>query len=353
MAGKNRTTAHALIAELEQAAYDFDFFAALRLLEALNPDKPRLGTSVKASDDPIRLAQEPELEFSPATLSYYEAGTGGSPRLAVNFMGLFGPQGPMPLHLTEYVRERRRHYHDPTFARFADIFHHRMISLFYRAWANVRPTVGYDRPQSDRFAFYVGALLGVGGDAFRHRDALDDRAKLFFAGHFAAQTKHPDGLQAIIAELLALNVKIQEFVGEWMAIQTQDQSRLGLTPGLATLGQSALLGAFVWGCQHKFRIILGPMNLTQYLALLPGAAALAQLKAIVRNYVGDEFVWDMQLVLKKQEVPTELSLGQSSLSQGLSMNGGARLGWSMWLGPRPSPRDADDLTLNPFFAVNA
>ncbi len=237
-------------------------------------------------------------------------------------------------------------------ARFADIFHHRMISLFYRAWANARPTVSYDRPESDRFGFYVGSLLGLAGESLQHRDALDDRAKLFYAGHFSAQTKCADGLQAIISDLLKINVQIKEFIGEWMRIQESDQSRLGYQPGLSTLGQSALLGAMVWGCQHTFRLVLGPLNLDQYLALLPGAAALEKLKAIVRNYVGDEMVWDAQLVLKSQQVPAELVLHTPKTASESSMHGEARLGWTTWLGPRRNAADACDLTLNPFFAVH-
>ena len=353
MASENRTSSHILIGELEKAAYRFDFFEALRLIDALNQDKPKLGTSIKASDDAIRLSQEPEMQFLGSALSHYSSEGAGVPRLAVNFLGLFGPQGALPLHLTEYARERLRHHRDPTFARFADIFHHRMISLFYRAWANARPTVAYDRPGSDRFAFYVGSLLGIGGAASRNRDAIADRAKLFYAGHFSMQTKYPDGLQAIIADVLSINVKIREFIGEWMEIQQSEHTRLGFSPQVATLGQSALLGGFVWGCQHKFRLVLGPLKLEQYLSLLPGAVALAQLTAIVRNYVGDELVWDVNLILKKDQVPPELALGTPTQADKASMNGAAQLGWSMWLGPRSSTQDADDLMLNPFIKLGS
>lgn len=352
MASENRASSHALIGELEKAAYRFDFFETIRLIEALHPDKPRLGTSVKATDDAIRFSQEPELQFSPATLSSYSYTQHGVGRLAINCLGLFGPNGPLPLHLTDYARDRLRNHRDSTLTRFADIFHHRMISLFYRAWANTRPTVSYDRPEADRFAFYVGSLLGIGEASFHQRDALQDRAKLFYAGHFSAQSKCADGLQAIIADLLRVNVQIKEFVGEWMQIQEQDQSRLGDSPELSSLGQSVLLGEFVWGCQHKFRIVLGPLNINEYLALLPGAEALAQLKALVRNYIGDEMVWDAQLVLKSRQVPTELVLGASNDTCKTNMNREANLGWTTWLGPRNSINDADDLTLNPFFASN-
>jgi type VI secretion system protein ImpH len=349
MASENRASAHHLTQGLLQDASGYDFFEALRLIESQYQHQPRLGTSVKVSDDPVRFGQPPELQFPASTLSAFTLDEKGLPHLSVNFLGLFGPHGALPLHLTEFARERIRHFHDHTFARFADIFHHRMISLFYRAWANARPTVSYDRPESDRFAFYVGSLLGIGDEANRKRDALTDRAKLFYAGHFSAQTKSPEGLKAIIADVLSIDVQIEEFIGEWMEIQPSEHTRLGYSPEVASLGQSALLGGFVWGCQHKFRVILGPLKLGQYLALLPGAEALSQLTAMVRNYIGDELVWDVKLILKKQDVPTELMLGTSIEPNLNCMNGEARLGWSMWLGPRTSSQDAGDLTLNPFF----
>lgn len=347
MAGENRTTAQSLINELESDASRFDFYAAVRLLESLNPDKPRLGNSIKLADDALRFSQDPELQFPASALAAYHTDSSHAPRLSVNFFGLFGPNGPLPLHLTEYARERLRHHHDPTLARFADIFHHRMIALFYRAWANTRPTVAFDRPESDTFRGYVGSLLGIRGAAFQQRDELDDRGKLFYAGHFSAHQKHPDGLTAIIGDILQIKVRIEEFIGEWMAIQVQDQTRLGVSPDIASLGRSALLGASVWGCQHKFRIVLGPLTLKQYLSLLPEGKALAQLMAIIRNYLGDELVWDVNLLLKKDQVPTELVLGATAGADKHDPSGTAQLGWSMWLGPRRTRQDADDLTLNP------
>ena len=351
MASENGASSQSLIAELESDASRFDFFAAVRLLEAINSDKPRFGTSIKLADDAVRFSQEPELHFPTSALSAYTLDEKAIPHLGVNFFGLFGPNGALPLHLTEYARERMRHHHDPTLSRFADIFHHRMISLFYRAWANARPEVSYDHPESDRFAFYVGALQGIGGKSFRNRDELDDHAKLYFTGHFAKHSKNPAGLQAIISEILGTTVRIVEFVGEWMDIQQQDQSRLGHSAMVATLGQSVLLGNAVWGCQHKFRIVLGPLRLKQYVSLLPGADLLAQLVAIIRNYLGDELVWDVNLLLQKQEVPTEIALGYPETASNTSMNGQAQLGWSMWLGPRGSDTDADDLMLNPYLHV--
>ncbi|CAI8797599.1 type VI secretion system baseplate subunit TssG [Methylocaldum szegediense] len=338
MADTDRTATHDLIEHLTREPYRFDFFEALRVIECHHRDKPRLGKSVKASDDPVRLAQQPGLDFAPSTVAGFEYGADGlPPRLSVRFLGLFGPNGPLPLHLTEYARERVRHHGDRTFSRFADVFHHRMLCLFYRAWADAQPTVCHDRPESDRFAAYLGSLFGIGVPSVRNRDAMPDSAKLYFTGHLSVQTKHPEGLQALIGDFFRIPVTIREFVGEWMEVALHEQSRLGISPHSASLGMSVVVGARVWGCQHKFRIVLGPMGLEQYRAMLPGGKSLVELIAIVRNYVGDELVWDLNLVLRNQEVPS------------LQLDGSAQLGWTSWLGTRQGEKDADDLRLNPYF----
>lgn len=340
MAGQDRAATQALIERLRQEPWCFEFFQAMRLIECLHSEKPKLGTSLKASDDPLRLAQAVEMDFPPASLAAFEHGKDGFPdRLLVRFLGLFGSHGPLPLHLTEYARERIHNFGDPTFSRFADIFHHRMLCLFYRAWADVQPTVNHDRPGDNRFAGYLGSLFGIGMPAFRDRDAMPDIAKLLFTGHLSCQSKHADGLQAIIAEYFGYHTRILEFVGEWMEIQEREQTRLGAAPHAGALGLSTVVGARVFGCQHKFRVALGPLDLEQYRSMLPGQWGLAVLVAIVRNYSGDELTWDLNLVLRHKEVPP------------LRLDDGAQLGWTTWLGKPKDKRDADDLTLNPFFRL--
>lgn len=148
--------------DLENAPYKFDFFQALRHIECLNPDKEKIGLSVKPSDDPVRLGQEPSMAFAPSTLSGFTLSKKGlPPRLEVLFFGLFGPNGPMPLHLTEYVRDRIRNFDDESLSEFTNIFHHRLLSLFYRAWSDAQPTTHFDRPKQDDFSKRVGSLIGI------------------------------------------------------------------------------------------------------------------------------------------------------------------------------------------------
>ncbi len=336
MAGKDRTPPHplALSKALQEKPYRFDFFTALRRLECAHRDKPRFGESLRAADDPVRLGQQPSVIFAPSALASFTPGRRS--RLEVFFLGLFGPNGPLPLHLTEYARDRIRNHKDHTFARFADIFHHRMLSLFYRAWADAQPTVNFDRPEEDRFALYLGSLFGIGQPALRHRDAMPDVSKLHYAGWLVHQTRSAEGLLAILSDFFKMPVSLQEFVGQWMPLPDDCRCRLGESPHACTLGESVTIGEKVWDRRQKFRIIFGPIGLEDYRRLLPGGESLKRLIAIGQNYAGDELSWDMNLILKKEEVPP-LRLG----IQG-------QLGWTTWLNPSsPFEEDVRDLTLTP------
>ena len=321
--------------DIAAAPWAWDFFAALRRIEAANPDRPRLGRGKRPAQDAVRLAQEPAVVFAPATLAGWEAGEGGlPPRLLVHFFGLFGPDGPLPLHLSEYARDRRRNFRDATFQRFADLFHHRALSLFWRAWADSQPTVSFDRPGEDRFGRYVASLIGIGLDSYRDRDAMPDLTKLHFAGHLATQTRHAEGLGDILSEFFAMPVRVECFIGGWLTLPRADQTRLGGSAETASLGGSILLGARVWSRQHKFRLVFGPLGLADYVRLLPGGASFGRLIPIVRNYAGDTLEWDVNLILKREEVP-RIQLGRSG-----------KLGWTTWLTPRRAETDAADLFLD-------
>ncbi len=321
----------ALFASIAAAPWRWNYFQALRLLDCLNPDLPRLGQARRPADEPVRLGQEPALDFAPASLARLVPGHGAvPPRISVRFFGLFGPNGPLPLHLSEYARNRLLHAGDASLARFADLIHHRFLSLFYRAWAQAQPCVSLDRPGQDRFARYVGALCGLGLDSLRGRDALPDPAKLHHAAGLSRQVRNAEGLAGLLSDCLGLPVAVEPFVGHWMDLRERDGLRLG---SRGQLGQDAVLGHRVWDRQHKFRLQLGPLSLSDYADLLPQTRGLALLAAAVRNYAGLEYDWDLRLLLGADSVPR------------LALGGVQRLGYSSWLGRRHSTLAAGDLVL--------
>ncbi|PYM16230.1 MAG: type VI secretion system baseplate subunit TssG [Candidatus Rokuibacteriota bacterium] len=327
----------ALFDALAREPWSFDFFQALRRIECAFPDRPRLGTALRPSDEPVRVSQEASVAFAPSTLSGFEEQEAGlPPRLEQRFFGLLGPNGPLPLHITEYARERLLHNADRTFARFLDLLHHRLALMFYRAWAQVRPTVQHDRPDADGFALYVGSLAGYGSPGTRGRDTVSDHAKRFFVGHLARSAKNAEGLASMLEGYFGLRVRVEQFVLGWLELPRDQRTRLGDAPRhSAQLAVGTVLGSRVRDVQSKFRIVMGPMDLDRFYDFLPGAPSLARLVDWVRNYVGFEFDWEVQLVLARDEVPG-IRLGQEG-----------QLGWTTWLGARRSPTDADDLILTP------
>ena len=324
-----------LLLELTRAPHSFGFFQAVRLLENAHPELPRVGTSLRLRDDPIRFAQSPTLAFPPATLSAFQPGEdGAAPTLTVRFFGLFGPNGPLPLHLTEFARERaRRMPADRGFVRFLDMFHHRLLSLFYRAWSEAQPTVSLDRPENDPFSRWVGSVAGYGLPTLRGRDSVPDGARLAAAGILGRTVHGAEGLERVLNDFFRVRVRVHQWQPHWMRLPEEARSRIGLARAPARLGESAVVGAKVWDCQTRFRIEIGPLTLAEYERFLPGGESMKRLRDWVLNYVGHELSCEMHLLLKKDEVP-EVDVGRRG-----------RLGWTSWLGKRPQASDADDLVL--------
>ena len=320
---------------LERDAARMDFFQVLRLIENARPDLPRIGASLRPRDDAVRFGQDPALVFHPTALGQYvRAGADARARLAVNFFGLLGANGPMPTHITEYVRDRLRHGGDPTLLAFLDVFHHRMLSLFYRARASAEPAISLDRADGDRFSVFVGSLFGIGAPALRERDEIGDFAKLHFAGLLASKARPASGLATILREYFRLPLHIEQFVGHWMPLPAEIQSRIGRSEDGNRLGASLLLGTKVWDCQNKFRIVIGPLAYDDYLRFLPGGDSLKRLLAWVRTYAGLALDWDVRLILKKEEMPP------------LRLGGPLRVGWSTWLTSAEPRRDPDQMLIN-------
>ena len=233
-----------LFAQVGRAVEGYDFYQLLRRLEVASRDLPRLGTAARPADEPIRLGQEPTLAFPPAPLASLrasKAGAGAPPWLRVHFFGLLGPNGPLPLHLTEYAADRARSAGDATMGRFLDMFHHRLLMVFYRIWATAQPTTDSDRPETSRFASYIGSFIGIGMPAMRGRDAFADSAKLYYAGRLAARTRNAEGLGAIIADYFGMPARIQQFVGGWIDMPREERWIFGIRD--RRLGQSTVLGA--------------------------------------------------------------------------------------------------------------
>ncbi|SDT88621.1 type VI secretion system baseplate subunit TssG [Halopseudomonas salegens] len=324
-----------LVESLEKDTHTFDLFALLRRIDALNKNNLPLGRAPRPRNEPIRLGQKPSSSFAPSALADLERNRDSQPaKLTIHGFGLFGPNGPMPLVMTEYVRERSELHGDKALAEFFDLFHHRLISLFYRAWAEAQSTNSLDRPDTDSFSRYVSSLLGLQGRSIVSRPgSVPHHAYLSQAGHLARQVRNAEGLARIIASYFQVEVNVCEFASRWLRISEDQQTRLTGFQG-CQLGVDTIAGRRVLDRQHHFKIVLGPLTLAQYSSFLPGGAGNRQLSDWISTYVGIEFSWEVSLILQANEVPT------------CQLGGPQQLGWLTWVGDS-GKKDRSDLTLYP------
>ncbi len=339
------TDAVAFFAELADATYRYDFYQTLRRIECLYATKPRWGEALLPSEEPVRLGQDPDLSFAPAPLASFEASAGKTPRLQVRLFGLLGPNGPLPLHITEYVRERLRNADDPTLSRFLDMLQHRFIALFYRAWAQAQPHIGRDRPDADLFAGYISALIGVMPAGFRYRDSVADVAKLFHGSALVRHVRNAEGLATVLRHFFRVPTRVEEFVPHWMSLGRARANGTGA--GRCEPWRRERCSAVASGIvstNSAFTPDRSPSSSTEsFLPARPNprgeddrhaGTLLRQLVDWVRLYLSFELEWDVRLTLAMDEIPP-LTLGVSG-----------RLGWTTWLAHRHRSTDASDLYLN-------
>ncbi|MCG5076764.1 type VI secretion system baseplate subunit TssG [Paraburkholderia tagetis] len=343
---------------LRAAPAEHDLFHLLRWIDALASAPARLGAAQHPGAEPVRLGQIPSLSFAPSMVAGIADAQADRvpPRVLVQGFGLFGPNGPLPQHVTEYAFERAHSVGDASMSAFADVFHHRLLVLLYRAWADAQPVVGLDRSGASRFDGWVASLIGAraADAALSTRDVPGRHAKYFHAGHWVRQTRNPEGLAQMLRHDFGVPVRIVEHVVRWVALDARQRGAIGAIGAMgarggasgtahggrrrrgarAALGRGAVLGRAVRDAQGNFRIVLGPLPFARYPSFLPGGADAARLVHWVREYVGVEFGWDLQLELAAPEVPRA------------APGGAGRLGFSTWLGRRLNDEPARDLVID-------
>ncbi len=357
--------------ELLEAPYRFDFFQAVRLLEQMGVEAAREGAGTSGlsvgkdhapNREAVRFRALPSLGFPAGAIAEIRPAAQPDaaqpdaaqpeqrpPEMVTTFMGLTGPNGVLPQHYTRMLIERIR---DKDFALrdFLDLFHHRVISLFYRAWEKYRFPIGYERASraggddsEDFFTACLYCLLGLGTGRLRGRMEFDDEALLFYSGHFARYPRSAVALQMMLSDYFEFPIRVEQFQGQWLYLSEEDQSSLpcprwprGLN---VQLGSGVVIGDRVWDIEGKFRLRLGPLSYDQFRSLMPTGDVLRPLCQLVRTYVGGQFDFDVQPVLIAAEVPW------CRLGGVLPGNGGpdpARLGWNTWIRGRPFDHHVTD-----------
>lgn len=306
--------------------YRFEFVQAVRLLKLFYPNRSRIGLFQPPASECVRIGVVPVLTFPASQIAALKERRAQPPLMRVNFMGVEGPLGVLPLYYTEYVQQRLTE-RDETLLDFLDIFNHRAISLFYRAWSKYRFPVAYETGEGDVFSQYLRDLIGLGTAGLQRRQIIEDQALLFYAGLIAQQPHSAEALTLILEDYFDVPVRVEQFLGAWYRLDTDSQCQFeeGF-PDSQQLGFGAIVGDEIWDPQSRVRIVIGPLALRRYLDFLPPGSAFRKLRSIVNFFGGEEFDFEVQLVLKREEVPP-LELGATGEKTPL-------LGWVSWSSSR-------------------
>ncbi len=328
----------AIEAILHKTPQEFQFFQAVRLLERLNPNRAPVGRFVSPGKEVVRFSAHAAFPFPASQIQNIDwADAGGAPCILINFMGLTGPSGVLPLYYTELIVERLRQK-DRAMLTFFDIFNHRMVSLFYQAWEKYRFAIAYERGERDRFSHHLMDLIGIGSKRLENRLAVRDDSLLFYAGLLSMHTRSAAALERILADYFEIPVEVEQFVGAWQGLRESDLCRFDRGLGVSEqLGGGAIVGDEIWNQQAGVRVKLGPLGLTQYLDFLPSGTAYDSVRSLAKFVSRGEIDFEIQLILKKEEVP--------ACELGLEDSVAPRLGWTSWAKTKPLGQDANDTIL--------
>jgi len=329
-------------ASMEQALRDdacsFEFFQAVALLQRLRfNDRQAVGQFSNPEDEAVQFRVNNTLSFPASQIQSIEDPADGPPQMKVNFMGLTGPSGVLPYCYTELILERNR-AKDPALEAFLDIFNHRIISFFYRAWEKYRFPATYYRGD-DIFTHHLLDLIGLGTPGLTNRQAVPDSALLHYAALVGSQTRSAEALEAILGGYFEVPVEVEQFAGAWYRLDPSSQcSMADEDSDSEKLGAGVVVGDEIWDQQSRVGIRIGPLTLEKYSTFLPGGSAFEPLKALVRFFSNDELDFEVKLVLQRDEVPKCEVGGEDAAAP--------RLGWISWLKSVPLDHNPGDTILS-------
>ena len=320
---------------LRDAPWPFDFFHAVWLLHQYRPQAQPLGYfNADPAHEAVRLRAHQSLSFSGSAIQKVDA---ADPlwQMDVNFMGLTGPSGVLPRVYTEEALERVR-AKDTAFTDFLDLFNHRALSLFYRAWAKHRLPAQYEDGLEDPISRALLSLCGLGTNGLTDRHEVADQSLVWYAGYLAAQPRSAVALEALLQDYFEVPVEVIQFAGVWCRL---DDDSLCVFDGdedeSESLGEGAVVGDEVFDHQARVRLRIGPLPLEKYKLFLPGEPAFRCVRELTRLFSRDQLDFELQLILQGEEVP------QASLTPDT-----IQLGWTTWVRTQPTfDRDPDDAVL--------
>jgi type VI secretion system protein ImpH len=293
---------------LMDQACSFSFFKAVHLLEGFAGGRAP-GQSLSPAKDPVRFRVLPGFSFPASDIAAVRNGNRAPiPEMTVNFMGLIGPKGVLPDWYNEHALQMN-HQKAHAFNAFLDLFHHRLISLFYLAWKKYRLAENYQPDGGDPISSSLAELAGI-GPAEQDRDPEfyqnARRRLIYFSGLVSRVVPTASVIETIIANAVGAPARVEQFVMRMIAVHRENRSRLGKKNG--TLGEDAMCGGRIRDINNTFVVKLGPLTWKKYLAFQPCSRNLEMVQRLIGRIAGIEYEFEVHLILKGPEIPG-LSLG--------------------------------------------
>jgi type VI secretion system protein ImpH len=334
MPGETRPAELDLKRKMLEEGYLFDFFRLVHLLETWLGRPVPLGRGGPFRAEGLRLQPDPSLVFSPADVRRVEEPAAADQgeekhrpvpwqyRIVVNFMGLYGVASPTPVYLTELIGFTDVDAGELT--DFLDLFNHRILSLFYRAWLKYRYPWRYEPGGLDEVSGHLLSFIGLADPAVRARTGLPTSRLLRYLGLLSLHTRPPVGLKLMVSDHFGgVQTRVEERIFRWVTIPPEGRNRLGAAN--STLGVDLSVGERVPDRAGKFRLSIGPLLFAEYLGFLPDRAKFREACLLSRLWVGERFDYDVELVVRRDEIP-EMQMAEGSV---------ARLGWTSWVTSSP------------------
>ncbi len=306
---------------LQKGQGDPDFFELLRSIEQLRPDLPKIGTARTPEEEAVRLGQTPYLNFPKTTLSAIatESRRDKLYTILVYFMGFCGVNGPLPLETTHYIHQRANNYNDHSLRKFLDIFNHRLISLFYRAFAANEFAVNFDRKEADETCAVIEALSGCGatGD-------LPPYTSLSLLPFLMNKNRSAKGLKYALYSFFGLHFEVKEHEESIGLIPKEARCRLGICN--TTLGTDAQLGRHYYTCTKAVTLTLGTVDYAQALNFMPGGQSFKEMSSLLRLYLQQPLTVFFDVIIKADTIPRMYLGKRFRLSRSVFLQGNKDFG---------------------------
>lgn len=276
---------------LAPEAYNFFQFCHLLELHQINLRVPDLQSE---SELTLQFCAWPYLGFPASELkqalpeSVYDYKL---PVVFTTFMGLIGTDGVMPNWLIAESAEKKDGMDNLT--AFLDIFHHRLMAMFYQIWKRFHYEFQYRENASDRLSQALLTLI-------HGRDTLDidPRYYLGVIKELNKKNKNIFGLKEIVHYVIpaASEVVIEEFIPVKYPV-----TQLSLGTGIAF--ENAVLGRFLYDANSSIRISVKLNNYTTLNLLYENQPVRMILKTLVKKYVGCTLDVELMATLSADLLP--------------------------------------------------